>query len=248
MWKVMAECHQCQKRTLDEAKLLLAGTPSKVSKMKNNHSIIPPSSDPHRLARSAANLETQLRNWQASFESWITSQRSYVHALAGWLLRCVQSDSDTSKLPFSPRRSVGAPPIFGICIQWTRLLDAISEVPVLGGLDFFASGVGSLYAQQLREEDSRRKAFGSKRFGGGFPVESGGGSMELVEFGKVEEEEEVMSAEKIAEVAIRVLCAGMSVVVSSLKEFAVGSSEGYADLVKQWENAKWPHRSAVAGT
>ncbi|KAF7152115.1 hypothetical protein RHSIM_Rhsim01G0120300 [Rhododendron simsii] len=249
MWKVMAECHQCQKRTLDEAKLLLAGTPSKVSRMKNNHTIIPPSRDPHRLARSAANLEIQLQNWQASFESWITSQRSYVHALAGWLLRCIRSDSDSSKLPFSPRPSVGAPPIFGICIQWSRLLDAISEVPVLNGLDFFASGVGSLYAQQLRDEDSRRKAFGSKRFGGGFQADSGGG-LELVEVGKLEEEEEeVMSAEKMAEVAIRVLCAGMSVVVSSLKEFAVGSSEGYAELVKQWENANWPTRvSAVAGT
>ncbi|KAI8571477.1 hypothetical protein RHMOL_Rhmol01G0123000 [Rhododendron molle] len=251
MWKVMAECHQCQKRTLDEAKLLLAGTPSKVSRMKNNHTIIPPSRDPHRLARSAANLETQLQNWQASFESWITSQRSYVHALAGWLLRCIRSDSESSKLPLSPRHSAGAPPIFGICIQWSRLFDAISEVPVLDGLDFFASGVGSLYAQQLRDEDSRRKAFGSKRFGGGFQADSGGsGGMELVEVGKLEEEEEeVMSAEKMAEVAIRVLCAGMSVVVSSLKEFAVGSSEGYAELVKQWENAKWPTRSsAVAGT
>ncbi|KAJ6407977.1 hypothetical protein OIU84_011312 [Salix udensis] len=30
MWKVMAECHQSQKRTLDEAKLLLAGTSSKL--------------------------------------------------------------------------------------------------------------------------------------------------------------------------------------------------------------------------
>ncbi|XP_058212673.1 protein ROLLING AND ERECT LEAF 2-like [Rhododendron vialii] len=252
MWKVMAECHQCQKRTLDEAKLLLAGTPSKVSRMKNNHTIIPPSRDPHRLARSAANLETQLQNWQASFESWITSQRSYVHALAGWLLRCIRSDSDSSKLPFSPRLSVEAPPIVGICIQWSRLFDAISEVPVLDGLDFFASGVGSLYAQQLRDEDSRRKAFGSKRFGGGFQADSGsgGGGMELVEVGKLEEEEEeVMSAEKMAEVAIRVLCAGMSVVVSSLKEFAVGSSEGYAELVKQWDNAKWPTRgSAVAET
>lgn len=248
MWKVMAECHQCQKRTLDEAKLLLAGTPSKVSRIKNNHNVISPSHDPHRLARSAANLETQLQNWQASFESWITSQRSYVHALAGWLLRCIRCDSDSSKMPLSPRRSIGgAPPIFGICIQWSKFLDAISEVPVLDGLHFFASGVGSLYAQQLRDEDSRRKAFGSKRFGGGFPSESGG-NMELVEVGKLEEEEEVMSPEKMAEVAIRVLCAGMSVVVSSLKEFAVGSSEGYADLVKQWENAKWPHSSAVAGT
>lgn len=212
----MAECHQLQKRTLDEAKILLAGTPSKLSGSRK-YTIMSPS-EPHRLARSAANLESELRNWRSCFDSWIGSQRSYVHALSAWLLRCVRSESDTSKLPFSPRRSLGAPLIFTICIQWSRFLDAIGEAPVLDGMDFFAAGVGSLYAQQLRE-DSRRQ---SKRFGG---------EMEVVENGHFEDE--VVTAEKMAEVAIRVLCAGMSVAVSALTEFAVSSAEGYADLVKQ---------------
>ncbi|PSS36384.1 UPF0307 protein like [Actinidia chinensis var. chinensis] len=232
MWKVMAECHQLQKRTLDEAKLLLAGTPSKLSGFKK-HTIMSPS-EPHQLARSAAKLETELRNWRACFESWIASQRSYVHALASWLLHCIQSDPDISKLPFSPRRSTGTPPIFKVCIQWSRFHDAILEAPVLEGLDFFAAGVGSLYAQQLKE-DSRRTPIGSKRFGGRFPVESGG-DMAVVEVGRLQEEgeeEEVMTAEKMADVAIRVLCAGMSVALSSLTEFAIGSAEAYADLVKQ---------------
>lgn len=236
MWKVMAECHQSQKRTLDEAKLLLAGTPSKLSGTKKYTRMSP--SEPHRLARSAASLETELRNWRACFESWITSQRSYVHALTGWLLRCVRSEADVSKLPFSPRSSIGGEslPIFSICIQWTRFLDEIQEVPVLDGLDFFVAGVGSLYAQQLKE-DSRRTPVGSKRFGRRFSAESGGNNMEVVEVWQLEEDE-VFTAEKMAEVAIRVLCAGMSVAVTSLTEFAIGSAEGYADLVKQWENAK----------
>ncbi|XP_057500723.1 LOW QUALITY PROTEIN: nitrate regulatory gene2 protein-like [Actinidia eriantha] len=231
MWKVMAECHQLQKRTLDEAKLLLAGTPSKLSGFKK-HTIMSPS-EPHQLAHSAAKLENELRNWRACFESWIASQRSYVHALASWLLRCIRSDPDISKLPFSPRRSTGAPPIFKICIQWSRFHDAILESPVLEGLDFFAAGVGSLYAQQLKE-DSRRTSIGSKRFGGRLPVESGG-DMAVVEFGRFQEEGgvELMTAEKMADVGIRVLCAGMSVAVSSLTEFAIGSAEAYADLVKQ---------------
>ncbi|OVA19222.1 protein of unknown function DUF632 [Macleaya cordata] len=241
MWKVMAECHQAQKRTVDDAKLLLAGTPSKLASRK--HTDIFPT-EPHRLAQSAANLETELRNWRASFESWIAAQRSYVHALTGWLLRCIQCDSDTSKLPFSPRRSSGAPPIFGICIQWSRFLDAIHEVPVIDGIDFFAAGMGSLYTHQLRE-DSRRTPVGSKRYGGtpvgskrfggvGFSPDSGK-NMEIMEVGG--EVEEVMTAEKTAEVAIKVLCAGMSVAISSLSEFAIGSADGYAELVNQWENA-----------
>ncbi|GAV63074.1 DUF632 domain-containing protein/DUF630 domain-containing protein [Cephalotus follicularis] len=233
MWKIMAECHQTQKRTLDEAKLLLAGTPSKLEAKRHSFILV---TDPHRLARSAANLETELRNWRSCFESWITSQRSYMHALTGWLLRCVRSDPDpdASKLPLSPRQSSGALPVFGICIQWSRFLDAVREKPVLDGLDFFAAGMGSIYAQQLRD-DTHRVPSGSKRFKGvGLPDECSG-NMEMVEVGQVEE---VMTAEKMAEVAIKVVCAGMSVAMSSMTEFAIASDKGYAEIVQQWENAK----------
>lgn len=239
MWKVMAECHQSQKRTLDEAKLLLAGTPSKLEAKRHSSMSV---ADPQRLARSASNLETELRNWRACFEAWITSQRSYLHALTGWLLRCFRLDPDMSKLPFSPPRSSGTFPIFGLCIQWSRFLDAMQEIPVLDGLDFFAAGMGSIYAQQLRD-DPHRVPVSSKRFGAGLSVESGR-SMELMEVGEVED---VMSTEKMAEVAIKVLCAGMSVAMSSLTEFAIGSADGYAELVKQWENVN-SQSSSRAGT
>lgn len=239
MWKVMAECHQSQKRTLDEAKLLLAGTPSKLEAKRHSSMSV---ADPQRLARSASNLETELRNWRACFEAWITSQRSYLHALTGWLLRCVRLDPDTSKLPFSPPRSSGTFPIFGLCFQWSRFLDAMQEIPVLDGLDFFAAGMGSIYAQQLRD-DPHRVPVSSKRFGAGLSVESGR-SMELMEVGEIED---VMTTEKMAEVAIKVLCAGMSVAMSSLTEFAIGSADGYAELVKQWENVT-SQSSSRAGT
>lgn len=233
MWKVMAECHLSQKRILDDAKLLLAGTPSKLSGTKK-YTLMSPT-EPHRLACAAANLENELKNWRACFESWITSQRSYIHALTGWLLRCVRSDADASNLPFSPRRSmVASLPIYGICIQWSRFIDAVREVPVLDGLDFCVAGIGSLYAQQLKEDSRHRTPTGSKRYGGRFSAESDG--KEMVEVGHLEED--VFSAEKMVEVAIRVLCAGMSVAVSSLTEFAISTAEGYADVVKQWENAQ----------
>ncbi|MBA0873621.1 hypothetical protein Goshw_004787 [Gossypium schwendimanii] len=207
MWKVMAECHQAQKRTLDEAKLLLAGAPSKLE-AKRQSSI-----------SAAANLEAELRNWRACFESWIVSQRSYLRALSGWLLRCLRSDPDTSKLPFSPRRSSGTLVIFGLCIQWSRFLDATRETPVLDGIDFFAAGMGSLYSQQLREESR----VGSKRF-------ASGENMELV---NIDEVGDVMTTEKFSDVAVRVLCAGMSVAMSSLSEFAISSADGYAELVSK---------------
>lgn len=233
MWKEMAGCHQSQKRTLDEAKLLLAGLPSKMDVRKPSSMSI---TEPHRLATSAANLQTELRNWQVCFGSWITSQRSYARVLTGWLLRCVQSSpEDTSKVPFSPRQSSGTLPIFGLCIQWSKVLDAIRETPVLDGIDFFAAGMGSIYAQQLREESPPHAPVGSKRYGGR-SLEEFDGNMKMVEAGQVEEE--VKTAEKMAEVAIRVLCALMSVAMSSLTEFAFSSAEGYAELVKQWEKTE----------
>ena len=228
MWNVMAECHQTQKRTLDEAKILLAGTDAR---KQSGMSI----TDPHRLTRSASNLETELRNWRNTFESWITSQRSYIRALAGWLLRCVRCEPDASKLVCSPRRSSGTHPLFGLCVQWSRRLDAIQETVVLDGIDFFAAGIGSFYAQQLRE-DSRRNAGGSKE---------ANESMEMVEVGQVEE---AMTNEQLAEVAIKVLCAGMSAAMSSMAEFAIDSAEGYNELVKQWENVKLQQTSCGTGT
>uniref|UniRef100_A0A7N0SY45 Uncharacterized protein n=1 Tax=Kalanchoe fedtschenkoi TaxID=63787 RepID=A0A7N0SY45_KALFE len=215
MWKVMAECHQLQKRTLDEAKLLLAaGTSSR------NYSAI---------TSSALKLESELRNWRNCFESWISHQRSYAKSLAGWVLRCLRCDAESfARAPFSPRRSAGVPPVFGICIQWSKLLDSVPEVKVIDGLEFFAAGVGSVYAQQMREESRRVSGGGSRRF----PHGSGG----MLEVGFVEEEDEVfMNPQKMAEFSMKVLCAGMSVAVSSLREFAVSSSEGYAALVKQSE-------------
>ncbi|XP_039028049.1 protein ROLLING AND ERECT LEAF 2-like [Hibiscus syriacus] len=205
MWKVMAECHQAQKRTLDEAKLLLAGAPSKLEAKRQSS------------LSAAANLEAELRNWRACFETWIASQRSYLQALSGWLLRCLRSDPDTSKLPFSPRRSSWTLAIFGLCIQWSRFLDATRELKVLDGIDFFAAGMGSLYAQQLREESR----VGSKRF-------ASGENMELI---NIDEVEEAMTVEKQSDVSVRVLCAGMCVAMSSLSEFAIGSADGYAELI-----------------
>jgi hypothetical protein len=53
--------------------------------------------------------------------------------------------------------------------------------------------------------------------------------MEMAEFGEVED---VMRVQRMAEIALKVLRAGMSVANSSLTEFAIGSAKGYAEYVK----------------
>ncbi|CAK8564104.1 unnamed protein product [Lathyrus sativus] len=212
MWKVMAECHQTQKQTLEEVNIILNGI---AARKHSSVSII----DPLRLALSASTLETELRNWRNTFESWITSQRSYIHALTGWLLRCMKCEPDASKLVCSPRRSSCSHPLFGLCVQWSRRLEAIQETAVLEGLDFFAAGLGSFYAQQVKEDSAQNAIVGYN------------GNMEMVEVGKVEKEE-------VVEVAVKVLCGGMSSAMRSMAEFAIDYAKGYNDLVKQWENGK----------
>ncbi|CAN7047730.1 unnamed protein product [Brassica rapa subsp. trilocularis] len=222
MWQVMAESHQIQKRTLDEAKMLLAGTPvSKRHKKRQQQqpSIMPETINSQRLAQSALNLEAQLRNWRGCFEFWITSQRSYMTALSGWLLRCLRCDPDPDKV----RLSSCPHPIYRVCIQWSRLLNSLNEKPVLDKLEFFASGMGSVYARQVRE-DPNWSGGGSRRY-------SGSESLDLVLADRVGEEDVVMTAEKLAEVAVKVLCHGMSVAVSSLAEFAINSADEHSKLV-----------------
>ncbi|XP_009128059.1 protein ROLLING AND ERECT LEAF 2 isoform X1 [Brassica rapa] len=216
MWKVMAECHQIQKRTLDEAKRLLAAT-----NLKKRQQSSLPEINTQRLARSALNLVAQLQNWRVCFQAWITSQRSYVLSLTGWLLRCFRCDPDPEKV----RLTTCPHPIYEVCIGWSRLLNGLNEKPVVDKLDFFACGMGSIFARQLREEDQSQGGDGSR-------------SMELVEADKVEEEEErMMNAEKLAEIAVKVLCHGMCVAVSSLAEFAISSADEHSKLVNHPEEA-----------
>ena len=87
--------------------------------------------------------------------------------------------------------------------------------------------MGFIYEQQLRG-DTHRVPIRSKRFGAVLSVECGR-NMEMVE---VDEVEDVMNTDKMAEIPMRVLCAGMSAANSSLTEFAIGSAEGYAEYVK----------------
>lgn len=212
----MADCHRIQKRAIDEAKLLLA-TPK----------LSGPPPPLIRLAHFASNLELELRNWRSCLETWITAHRAYIRALAGWLLRCSPTSDPSIVRPvrsFSsvspPRSSGGAPPIFDVCIQWSRLLDSVSEAQAVDGLDFFAAGIASVVGQQREHALAMKRAAAS---------------------GKEDFEEDdgvVMSAEKIAEVAVKVVCAGMSVAVSLLSEFAFCSMEGCEEVVKSENGGK----------
>ncbi|RRT46635.1 hypothetical protein B296_00044754 [Ensete ventricosum] len=153
MWRTMAECHRCQKRTVDEAKLLLF-SPSTAA--------VPVGVPLPRASRVAAALESELRNWTSRLAAWVQAQRCYARALAGWIRRCAPPTLD-AKAP-TPSRSGGgpAPPVYAACVRWSRLMDSVSEAAAIEGLEMFVAGVASMAAGHKREEeeveDPRRAA------------------------------------------------------------------------------------------
>ncbi|KAG1364520.1 putative nitrate regulatory gene2 protein [Cocos nucifera] len=196
MWRTMADCHRIQKRTIEEAKLLLLSSYSAAAAAAKP-------SEAARAARSAAALEAELRNWRSCLEAWIAAQRAYARALAGWALRCDGSGGAAAQSPRGERPSSAG----GACLQWSRVLESVSEAQVVDGLDLFAAGMGSVIGAQRRSGEGKEDG------------EVDGGPW--------------MTPEKVMEIAGRVLCAGLSVAVSSLTEFAVSSAEGYEALVKR---------------
>ncbi|CAL9194969.1 unnamed protein product [Musa hybrid cultivar] len=141
MWRTMAECHRIQKHTIDEAKLLLF-SPSVAAVSAG----IPPP----RPSRFAAALEAELRNWASCLATWIEAQRCYARALAGWIRRCAPPTLDAAASTPS-RSTMGAPPAYGACVRWSRMVDSVSEAAAIDGVEMFAAGVASVAAGQRRE-------------------------------------------------------------------------------------------------
>ncbi|CAL9211781.1 protein ROLLING AND ERECT LEAF 2-like [Musa acuminata AAA Group] len=197
MWRTTADCHRIQKRTIDEAKLLILASTAAAGKGSEDAAPQP------RHPRAAAALEAELRNWRACLEAWVAAQRAYARALAGWALRCGDPGGGGARSPLSPPRpSGGAPAVLGLCVQWSRLLESVGEAQVVDGLDFFTAGIGSVSGRAAAEEEGEG------------------------------DDAAAAAAMATAEMARRVLCAGMSVAVSSLADFAARSADGYEVLVR----------------
>ncbi|CAF2038565.1 unnamed protein product [Brassica napus] len=97
--------------------------------------------------------------------------------------------------------------------QFTAICDAAKEV----------SGLLEASRAQYAPSPNDHSAMKKLRY-------SGSESLDLVLA-----EDVVMTPEKLAEVAVKVLCHGMSVAVSSLAEFAIYSADEHSKLVNQPE-------------
>lgn len=146
MWKSMFRCHQKQFQAIME---------SKVRALKANTSFQKDSG-----LRATLELEMELRTWLGHFSNWISTQKSYVESLNGWLLRCLLYEPEETAdgpAPYSPGR-LGAPPVFVICNDWSQAMGNCSEAMVTNAMTNFASSLRKLWEKQDEEQRQRLKA------------------------------------------------------------------------------------------
>ncbi|XP_051137435.1 protein ALTERED PHOSPHATE STARVATION RESPONSE 1-like [Andrographis paniculata] len=145
MWKSMMECHHSQFRAIGEAKQLDV--------------LAFPKAFGSTQLEDTRQLE-HLINWTLGFSSWVGAQKDYVRALNNWLMKCllyVPEETPDGLAPFSPGR-IGAPPVFVVCNQWSKSLDAISEIEVIDSMRDFASSVLIQWDQAKAEMHQKMSA------------------------------------------------------------------------------------------
>ncbi|CAL8098642.1 unnamed protein product [Prunus armeniaca] len=180
MWKGMVECHKSQYQAIAEASKGLDAIAISNAKLNGAHDL-----------ETAIQLKLELQNWNVCFSNWIATQKGYVKALNGWLLRCLlqepspQSDEEGDAavvVPLSPGR-LGAPPAFVICNQWSQAMDRLSGKEVIEAIRGFYTRIHLLLMEHHVDAETllQRMVIENKDVAR---------KLRLVEEGKEEEEEQ----------------------------------------------------------
>ncbi|XP_020087399.1 uncharacterized protein LOC109721166 [Ananas comosus] len=154
MWKFVLDCHRKQFQAMVESKA---------------QNLIPKFGGLRSSASKATiELELELLNWASCFRDWIQTQKAYIEALNGWLLKWLLQEKEETpdgEVPFSPSR-MGAPPVFITANDWCQTLERISENGVIDTMRAFAINVHSLWEKQDVEQHQKLKTeYLSKDFG-----------------------------------------------------------------------------------
>ncbi|WCJ32721.1 hypothetical protein M5689_014126 [Euphorbia peplus] len=145
-WKIMLESHETQNRVMLEVRHF--NTPA-YGKFSN---------DSHRLA--TLQLEAELDNWRTCFDAYISTQKSYIEALCGWLSKFIPPEVEFYSGGKSLLPPIGGPPLLITCQSWLAWLDKLPDSAVTYGMKSFAKDVHTLWSQQGKEQQQKRKVNG----------------------------------------------------------------------------------------
>lgn len=138
----MLRCHQRQFKAISE---------SKMQKLRVKKTGSPTTSSFSTITK----LENELRSWRHHFNDWISFQKSYVEFLNAWLLQFHQLEPEAS--PYSPTK-LEAPPIFVICNDWLKAMEAISDRRLSNAMDAFSDSLQKLWGKEEEEKRQRLRA------------------------------------------------------------------------------------------
>ncbi|TVU36960.1 hypothetical protein EJB05_18919, partial [Eragrostis curvula] len=146
LWKAVLECHEKQLLAIQDSKI------HRLKAMTISQSSV--------ASTASKDLERELTKWYRCFNKWISTQRSYVEALNGWLRKWipeVQEEVTADGVPpFSPGR-LGCPPAFVISNDWFQAIERVSKSEVLRAMDHFSKLVREFKKSQEDEQRQKRK-------------------------------------------------------------------------------------------
>ncbi|PRQ47321.1 hypothetical protein RchiOBHm_Chr2g0098421 [Rosa chinensis] len=150
-WQIMSELHETQNKIMSEVRSLNCPT---IGMFCN---------DSHQLA--TFKLEAEIQNWRACFASYFSSQKGYIEALHGWLLKFVAPETEFYLKGMSPLPSctLNGPPLLAICHNWLTFMDKLPDRAVTSAMKSFGKDVRALLVQQGEEHQQKRKVDGLAR-------------------------------------------------------------------------------------
>ncbi|XP_065045229.1 protein ALTERED PHOSPHATE STARVATION RESPONSE 1-like [Musa acuminata AAA Group] len=116
----------------------------------------------------AADLEFELNELSSNFTGWMSAHKSYVQAINGWLLKCIDSTVKQNK---SSRRKAQrfslkidlAPPIFVTCQNWLDLLEVLSTEDVVSAVKDLVNATTHFLPHQEKGHGTSKSSFSLPR-------------------------------------------------------------------------------------
>ncbi|ONH97183.1 hypothetical protein PRUPE_7G174400 [Prunus persica] len=143
-WKVMSEYHEIQHQIMSEVKWLKCSSYGK--------------SQQH----ATQTLQVDLKKWRACFAQYVCSQKAYIEALDGWMIKFDAPETEASSENWYSLRPcrVSVLPTTEICHNWLDGIDKLPYKTVAGAMESFGEHVQALMVQQGKEHQQKRKVDG----------------------------------------------------------------------------------------
>ncbi|KAH0971050.1 hypothetical protein GBA52_023206 [Prunus armeniaca] len=120
-WKIMSETHETQHRIMSEVRWLKWSSYGKSQQF------------------ATQKLQVELQKWRACFAQYVCSQKAYIEALDGWMIKFDAPETEAYSENWSSLRlcRVSVLPTTEICHNWLDGIDKLPYKTVAGAMESF---------------------------------------------------------------------------------------------------------------